>query len=216
MAGPATTGPERKMKYVHILDQADESEFQVASEIQKQAWLEVYVERTGGLPLEAEEPSTEQLSALQKRVSSGGIPYADFSVWLPFGKKALRASKYRTYIPTAGGYITKEIPGPASYVQWLASWKVYRSALIMLNYATMATLVAYEAAVEKLVRLYPGCWHLIVQAEDLARGEHLARLKVKLALSLARGAAVPANWAEDNAWDCLLRAVSTSTTRSGC
>ena len=50
-------GPDRKMKFVHVLDQSDESEFHIASEVQKQAWLEVYVRKTGGLPLKAEEPS---------------------------------------------------------------------------------------------------------------------------------------------------------------
>lgn len=203
----ATPGPERKMKFVHVLDQADESEFPIASELQKQAWLEVYVKKTGGLPLETEEPSTEQLSALQRRVSMGGIPYADFSVWLPYGKKALRASKYRAYIPTSEGYITKEIPGPSHYGQWQASWRVYRCALIMLNYAHMSTLVAYEAMVERLDRLYQGCWHLIVQAEDLARGEHLGRLRVKYTLNAAKGAPLPAGWSEANPWDALLRAV---------
>ena len=104
---------ERKTKFSAILDQGDESEFVISSEEQKQRWLENFVRQTGGLPLEQEEPSTEQISALLRRINGGGAPYADFAVWLPYGKKAHRTQKYRAYIPVMGGYI--------SYDQWRAS-----------------------------------------------------------------------------------------------
>ena len=136
---------ERKTKFSAILDQGDESEFVISSEEQKQRWLENFVRQTGGLPLEQEEPSTEQISALLRRINGGGAPYADFAVWLPYGKKAHRTQKYRAYIPVMGGYITKEIPGPGSYDQWRASFRVYRTALRMLDTLMMATCVAYEA-----------------------------------------------------------------------
>ena len=136
--------PERKMKYSAVLDQGDESEFTIPSETQKQAWLEGYINLTGGLPLEQEEPSLEQVAALQKRLAAGFGPYADFSVFLPYGRKAHRSQKYRTYIPTQEGYLVREIPGPSNFDQWRASYRVYRTALMMLNTLTMATCVAYE------------------------------------------------------------------------
>ena len=61
-----TKAPERKLKFASILDQADDSEFMVASEMQKQVWLQTYVNLTGDLPMEQEEPTTEQLSALRR------------------------------------------------------------------------------------------------------------------------------------------------------
>ena len=196
---------ERKMKFSAVLDQGDESEFVISSEEQKQRWLENFVRQTGGLPLEQEEPSTEQISALLRRVNSGGAPYADFSVWLPYGKKAHRTQKYRSYIPVMGGYITKEIPGPGSFDQWRASFRVYRTAMLMLDILTMATCVAYEAHVEKLDRLYPGAWHLIVAADDLGRSEHLVRLRVSVNLDIANGTKEPMGWAAENPWECLFR-----------
>ena len=196
---------ERKMKFSAVLDQGDESEFIISSEEQKQRWLENFVKQTGGLPLEQEEPSTEQISALLRRINSGGAPYADFSVWLPYGKKAHRTQKYRSYIPVMGGYITKEIPGPGSYDQWRASFRVYRTALLMLDILTMAACVAYEAHIEKLDRLYPGAWHLIVGADDLARSEHLVRLKVSVNMDIANGTKEPLGWSEENPWESLFR-----------
>ena len=196
---------ERKMKFSAILDQGDESEFVISTEDQKQRWLENYIRQTGGLPLEQEEPSTEQVSALLRRVSSGSPPYADFSIWVPYGKKAFRAQKYRAYLPVMGGYISKELPGPGTYEQWRASFRVYRTALLMLDILTMSTCVAYEALVEKLNRLYPGAWHLIVGADDLARSEHLTRLRVSVNMDISNGTKEPPAWSESSPWECLFR-----------
>ena len=74
----------------------------------------------GRFALEQEEPSTEQVSALLRRVTLGGSPYADFSVWLPFGKKAHRAQKYRSYQPVMGGVHRKGNPR-ARFVRPMAS-----------------------------------------------------------------------------------------------
>ena len=104
-----------------------------------------------------------------------------------------------------GGYITKEIPGPGSFDQWRASFRVYRTAMLMLDILTMTTCVAYEAHVEKLDRLYPGAWHLIVAADDLGRSEHLVRLRVSVNLDIANGTKEPMGWAVESAWECLFR-----------
>ena len=204
--------PERKMKYSAVLDQGDESEFTIPSETQKQAWLEGYINLTGGLPLEQEEPSLEQVAALQKRLAAGFGPYADFSVFLPYGRKAHRSQKYRTYIPTQEGYLVREIPGPSNFDQWRASYRVYRTALMMLNTLTMATCVAYEAHIEKLNRLYGGAWHLIVAADDLARSEHLVRLKVATNLDIANGMKEPPAWSDQSPWEALFRLLIKDNT----
>jgi hypothetical protein len=199
-----TKGTERKLKFANFLDQADDSEFTVASETQKQVWLQGCVNLTEDL-MEQEEPTTEQLSALQKRLLAKQCPYADFAVFLPFGRKAHRAQRYRTYVMTPNGFYTKELPGPSGIDQWRASFRVYRTALLMLQAATMATAVAYEAFIEKLDRLYKGCWHLIVQADELARSEHMLRLKVSTEMDIALGGKAPPMWNPDNPWEALFR-----------
>ena len=206
----ASTTPERKMKYTTVLDQGDESEFQVLPESQKAMWLMDYVNKTGGMPQEQEEPTLEQLSALQRRIQSGGGVYADFGVWLPFGKKAHRAYKYRTYIPQGDGtFLMREVPGPSSMSQWMSSYRVYKVALIMLDVVTMATLQVYEAQMEKLVRIYgEGCWHLIVAADDLARSERMQRLRVQTKLDILNGGRPPQKWNEDSPWEALFLMVA--------
>ena len=178
---PGTTRLEPKMKMTHVLDQADETEFMVEPEETRAKWVTQYVSLTGGLPPEEEEPSMEQLSALSRRVFSlKGAPYADFSVWVPYGKKALRTARFRSYVATLEGFVTKELAGPTNFEMWQASYRVYRTAMVMLNITPLAHLNAYETHIEKMVRFYPGCWHLIVQADDRARSEHLTRLKLRV------------------------------------
>eukprot|EP00435_Cladocopium_sp_Y103_P069897 s29_g34.t1 len=82
-----TKGGERKLKLSTILDQGDETEFTVAPESQKQVWLQVYANVTGDLPMEQEDATTAQVSAIQKKLQMGQPPFADFAVFQPYGRK---------------------------------------------------------------------------------------------------------------------------------
>ena len=58
----------------------------------------------------------------------------------------------------------------------------------------IAVLQQYEVHIERLVKLYSGCWHLVVSADDKARSDHLARLQLKVSLDHQAGRAVPVGW----------------------
>ena len=197
------SSPTRRMKNTHVLDQADETEFDVADDGQRSKWLQAFVRQMGSLPPEEEEPSVEQMSAFAKRLlENGGPPYADFSVWVPYGKKAYRASKYKAYLPTPSGeFIMKEIPGPSCFVQWQASFKVFRTAMLMLEAASLSTLMAYEAHIEKFTKWYPTAWHLVVSAEDRARSDHIARIKLNVEMDIAAAKSAPRGWNSLKPWD---------------
>ena len=72
-SAPATETPagegtkDRKLKCSQIIGQGDDSEFTVLPEEKKRLWLQQYVQLTGAVPEEEEEPTLEQLSALRKR-----------------------------------------------------------------------------------------------------------------------------------------------------
>ena len=83
----------KTLKFTQVLDQGDDGEFEVLNEDDKLLLLQKYINTTGSMPEEEEEPTIEQLSALKKKLSLGKPPYADFGVFVPFGRKALRASK---------------------------------------------------------------------------------------------------------------------------
>ena len=196
LPAPSTSSNEVKMKFTHILDQSDDSEFQIVTDMVKARWMQRYIDVTGGLPCEETEPTKEQLSALHRRVHQlASPPYADFSVFTPFGKKMYRSTRYRTYIPNLDGtFLMREVPGPSNYTQWLACFRVWKVAMVMLDCIPIAPLQQYEIHIEKLVKLYPTSWHLVVSAEDKARSDHLARLQLKATLDHQTGKSTPMGW----------------------
>ena len=72
----------------------------------------------------------DQVLALSHRVLALELtPYVDMAVWTPFGRKSMRANKFRTWIPGMNGtWISKEVPGPENHEQLLVSWRFFLSA----------------------------------------------------------------------------------------
>ena len=98
--------------------------------------------------------TVEQLSALHKRVTTLNLP--------PYVDSALRLTKFRAWIPDGSGAY--------SFVDTVASG--------MAGFPNSVQL--YNKHIEKLVKLYPSAWHLIVLADEKARGENWARLRLKI------------------------------------
>ena len=194
--------PDRKLKMTNVLDQGDDGDFNVEGEDMKARWYQNYLQAMGGWPMEEEEPSIEQLSALHRRINIQDIaPYTDFAIYVPYGQKAARASNYRTHVLTANGYTTKELPGPASFVQWRACYRVLRTSLIMLDAVGLSNLHSYEMLIERLTRLYPSAWHLIYSADELARSAHSNRIRSKVRMEERAGKPPPPTWDPHRPWD---------------
>ena len=62
-----------------------------------------------------------------------------------------------------GSFVMKELPGPQNLQQWLACWRVYKTACICLGIAALASLQLYEKVIEKLVLQWPKAWGLTAQ-----------------------------------------------------
>ena len=204
---------ERGIKMSSVIDQSDDSEFIPEPLARADAWYQRYLSVMGGAPQEEEDCTVEQLSALNKRVHTLDLPpYVDLGVWQPYGRRALRANKFRAWFPDgAGGYIARELPGPSSWSQWLAAWRVFQTAAIMLDILPLATLQLYERHVERLVKLYPTAWHLIVMADEKARGEKWARVRLKISADLASGKGAPELWDPRKPWIAALHKLVNDT-----
>ena len=193
---------DRKLKMTNVLDQGDDGDFAVEGEDMKARWYQNYLQAMGGWPAEEEEPSIEQLSALHKRINVQDIaPYTDFAIYVPYGQKAARASKYRTHVLASSGYTTKELPGPSTFVQWRACFRVLRTSLIMLDAVGLSNLHAYEMLVERLTRLYPSAWHLVYSADELARSSHSNRIRSRVMMEERAGRPPPPTWDPLRPWD---------------
>ena len=198
---------ENVLKMANLLDQTDDSELHPASRDQVQAWQQCYLQVMGAPPQEEEDVTDQQLAALNKRIHVQGMaPYVDFSVWLPFGRKAMKSQKFRTYFPLGdGSYLMKDLPGPQSFQQWLVSWRVFKTGAIMLSAVSLASLQLYERAIEKLVIQWPKVWGLICAAEDKARAERLEKLRRKFDADEKAQREVPRDWDPDHPWTCCFR-----------
>ena len=211
-AGQSSGGQvkERVLKMSSLLDQGDDSELVPASRDQIDSWLANYTAIMGNVPQEEEEPSEAQLAALNKRVAVlKGAPYCDFAIWTPFSRKNLKLQKFRMYVPLGdGSFLMRELPGPQNFQQWTASWRVYRTACIMLNIASLSVLMCYEKTIERLTIQWPRCWGLVCYAEDKARAEKLDKIRRKFQQDKLAGKDMPAGWTEDNPWNACFQALA--------
>ena len=74
-----------------VLDQNDDGDFIVQTEVTRAGWCQTFLSVIGGWPQQEEEdPSVEQISALQRRIQiQDTAPLVDFAVWVPYGQRAI-------------------------------------------------------------------------------------------------------------------------------
>ena len=201
---------EKVLKMSTLLDQTDESELMPPDLQTVHSWSQRYLQIMGDHPMEEEEPTDAQMAALDKRVNQlGQAPYVDMGVWLPFGRRALRNQKMRAFFPVGDGtFVAREFPGPQNFLQWQASWKVFKVAAISLDICSIASLLLYEKAIEKMTVQWPRNWGLIAHADDKARAERLERVRWQLAMDVRNNKSVPADYNEDKPWSVVFRLVA--------
>ena len=193
-----------------LIDQADESEVTPETWDQVDQWMSAYVTKMGSPPAEEEEPSEAQLAALRRKTFVlKGPPYSDLAIFLPFGRRCLKAEKFRVYHPLGdGSYIMREPPGPENLQQLLTSWRVYKAACLMLSIARLASPQIYEKAIEGLALQWPKCWGLIYQAEDKGRAECLDKIGRKLMVDASKNQNMPHDEDPDNLWTTCFRVLA--------
>eukprot|EP00439_Symbiodinium_sp_Y106_P026471 s8255_g3.t1 len=81
----------------------------------------------------------------------------------------------------------------------------------MLDILPLASLQLYERHVERLVKLYPTVWHLVVMADEKARGEKWARIRLKIAADIAAGREAPELWDPRKPWVASLHRLVNDT-----
>ena len=135
-----------------LIDQNDDSELLPPKAEKSNQWVQNYVAVMGAPPDEAEEPTSFQVAALEKRtVIQGQAPFVDFGIWLPFNRKTGKLQKVKSYTPLGdGSYLYQDIPGPASFKAWTGSWRVFKCACIMLGIVSLSALECYFRLIERL------------------------------------------------------------------
>ena len=146
--------PLNRVKLSSVLDQVSDAEVQLLPADVIAEKRANYRAITGGDPLETCNFTDAQLSALSQKVSGGGVPYADFAVWGPYGSRIEKRMKFRSsFLDVGGEWKTIEVPGPASFEVWEECWDVFQAAAIADGLASQATLAVYAAEFKSRVRL---------------------------------------------------------------
>ena len=122
----------------------------------------------------------------------------------PMNANSVGPIKCRVFTPLGdGSFLQRDLAGPASYQSWLAAWRVFRTAALMLNVASLASLELYQRFIERLVTQWPQNWGLIYTAEDGARAERFEKLRRFYTLESSFGRQVPRDWDPVRPWSCI-------------
>ena len=95
----------------------------------------------------------------------------DMGVWGPYGERLARQMKFTSQVLKDGQWKSVELPGASSITAWEESWRIFRTAAIMLNLASSAVLDRYASEFKQRVAEYPDCWHIAAQADVRCRSE---------------------------------------------
>ena len=167
------------LKLSAMLDQTSDVELQLMSRAEADDCFKVYDMRLGGAPPNDQEPTVAQLSVMKHVVTHGCVPYADFGVFGPHAIRMMRKLRLTgLMLGPSGELFRSEMAGPMTYDQWEACFMVFRSAMVMLEFASPSSLDGYRDHVRQYsTRFGTQCWALTYQTDTRARREHAERLR---------------------------------------
>jgi len=138
-----------------------------------------YEKARGAEPTEEIEPTVEQISAVKQVLDSDLVPYADFSLFGPYGKRFLQKLTLVnwSYLPD-GSWQRRELPGPPTLEHWWASFRVLRTTYLLLGTVAAEILDNYGEMVRGFHAMYgPQAWFIIYTADVRMRSENFERLR---------------------------------------
>ena len=126
-ASPASTDSKIKIKMSQVIDQGCDVEAEQMSHLDLQGCRARYVAAQGDRPIEKEEITDAQLSALAAKVQRQMAPFTDTSVFGPYGDRLARHMKFTSHMWKDGAWKALEIPGGTNLGAWEESWRIFRT-----------------------------------------------------------------------------------------
>ena len=130
-----------KRRYSAVLQAGDELEFHKLPPAMLRGLEERFV---------SEDTTPGQLSALAARLASDDAPYADFTLFSPFGKRAMKLMTFWAQIFVGGELTSKSAAGPWDFEQWRKCWREFRTAMLKPTASSPGPLDAYEEGLRHL------------------------------------------------------------------
>ena len=178
-ATAASTSGDR-IRLSNVLDQTSDDDCAPLSNAEVDGCYARFDRRLGGYPPEDQEPTSAQLSALHHLVATRDqVPYVDFAIFGPHAIRIVRKLKLTgLMLGPSGELFRSEMLGPMSYEQWAACFAVYRTAMVMLGFASPAALDSYHDHIRQYATRYTTeCWALLYQTDTRARRELSERIR---------------------------------------
>ena len=183
---PAAAGtPDRKVKLSSVTSQVDDTEVNLLVEADLVSMYLEYekVYGRGERPPKDAEPTGEQLAAITHLLKAGLPPYADFSIFGPFGRRIERKVKLSGMSLGRDGVIRQiELHGPPNISAWIQSYNVLMTILVMSKAVDLGILMRYRSHIERIHDRYSHrIWAILYQAESRCRLELMDRIRRELA-----------------------------------
>jgi hypothetical protein len=185
--GGAQLGPQAsastslKIKLSSLVDQSLDVELVEISPAIIRTKFKDYASRHGDFPADYCEPSGDQVSALGQLLVTDRVPYVNFSLWGPFGRRLLAKLVFVAMVLSSGGeWIRRELPGPPDWTHWWASWRVLRVAFLLWQAVEIEHLDNYAENLRQLAETYPSCWFIVYGADCKMRSERFEQLRRNL------------------------------------
>jgi len=193
-----TAKPNTKMvAYEPTVDQTDRnSEVEIMNSNDVTAAYEGYNKKLRSgivgappvMPHPDEEPTIEQLTVLRAFAASGAPPSGDVSILAFHG----------LHIGVVGAIVLAEMKEPANNQEWLASWRIFKVACLMLKILSTAAAHAYSGHIPRLHTRYGSrVCSLLYQADIRFRSEHAERVRKEGEAMKAKAGVDPCEYDSD-------------------
>ena len=178
-AAAATMSTEPEIMLSVVLDPSLSSRLVRIPQADFRALFAKYIKVRGAEPSDAIEPTLEQVSAVHQVITNDFVPYADFAIWSPHGKRMVGKLSYCAYtFQPDGTWHRRELPGPPSWDHWWASFRVLRTAYLLLEVAAPEILDHYGELIREFATTYgPRAWFIVYTADIRMRSEHFERIR---------------------------------------
>ena len=190
LAIPTAPAHTSNPKMSSLVDSTIDSEVSVLKKGRIETMFSDYRTSRGEFPSPDIEPTDDQLSAVTQLIDSGAVPYVDFAIFGPYGRRLLRKLTLIAYHYNApdGSWKKQDLPGPPDFESWWKSWLVLKCTLLLLDAVQPERLEHYGEHLRSFINTYGAeCWFIIYQADVRMRSEQFERLRRRLHIDLLAG-----------------------------
>jgi len=179
---PPTPPPIGKLiRVAQTLDQNDSGDVVLMATSEVRELIRKFIATNDNMePHADEECSPAQLSCLKAKLAADTAPYADFSVFKPYGLRLGREMTFTAYawVAEENNYVAREQSGPPSLYEWRRCFKLLGFGLRALGAVSRTKLERYEQKITQLVEEHGSdSWWLVYLADVKMRSERMERIR---------------------------------------